>query len=243
MHMRRKDRPQRLLRDRYGGSYLPMVVALTVLFLVGPSLSGHGLLAALAIASLQFIVAFVSVRGASDDRAIIWKVVAIALVALTIQIAGDEADSALVLFAGRFMVVGVLMYIHTLIILDILPDPRVTISTIFGSVGTYMLSILYWATVFSAIQRVVSDAFTGAIEADSSVMDFMYFSMITQTTVGYGDITPVNPLVRSLAGLEAVTGQLYVAIIVAWLVGRAIARQGSQELILGGDPVEVEPRE
>jgi hypothetical protein len=48
--------------------------------------------------------------------------------------------------------------------------------------------------------------------------DLMYFSMSTLTTVGYGDIAPVNPIARSLANLEALIGQLYPAIIVARIV-------------------------
>jgi hypothetical protein len=57
-------------------------------------------------------------------------------------------------------------------------------------------------------------------------LEFLYFSTITQTTVGYGDILPASDLARSLAGFEALSGQLYVAILVAWLVGRAISQAG-----------------
>ena len=51
----------------------------------------------------------------------------------------------------------------------------------------------------------------------------MYFSFITLTTLGYGDVVPVQGFARSLSGAEAVTGQLYVAILIARLVGLHIA--------------------
>jgi hypothetical protein len=56
-------------------------------------------------------------------------------------------------------------------------------------------------------------------------MDFLYYSAITQTTVGYGDIVPVSEFARSLASMEALTGQLYLAILVGWLVGRAVSQR------------------
>jgi hypothetical protein len=53
---------------------------------------------------------------------------------------------------------------------------------------------------------------------------FLYFSFVTLTTAGYGDIAPVNPLIRTLAYLEMVTGQFYLAILVAGLVGLFIGQ-------------------
>ena len=57
---------------------------------------------------------------------------------------------------------------------------------------------------------------------------FLYFSFVTLTTLGYGDITPVHPLARSMATIEALTGQLYIAVLVARLIGLHIiqCRQG-----------------
>jgi hypothetical protein len=55
----------------------------------------------------------------------------------------------------------------------------------------------------------------------------MYYSFVTLTTLGYGDVTPVHPFARTLAYLEAVIGQLYVAVLVASLVGRHVAGLGS----------------
>ena len=62
------------------------------------------------------------------------------------------------------------------------------------------------------------DAFAGHPGADGALADWVYFSFVTLTTVGYGDITPVSTSARSLAMLEALTGQLYPAIIIARLV-------------------------
>ena len=53
----------------------------------------------------------------------------------------------------------------------------------------------------------------------AQLTELMYYSFVTITTLGYGDLTPLKPMVRTLAYLEAILGQFYVAVLVAWLVG------------------------
>ncbi len=60
---------------------------------------------------------------------------------------------------------------------------------------------------------------TGEIYSDTQLWEFIYYSFVTITTLGYGDIYPLIPFARSLAYLEAVCGQLYIALLVASLVG------------------------
>ncbi len=57
---------------------------------------------------------------------------------------------------------------------------------------------------------------------------FVYFSFVTLTTLGYGDITPTTPLTQSLVILEAIFGQIYLIIQVSWLVGLYVAHTRDQ---------------
>ena len=74
----------------------------------------------------------------------------------------------------------------------------------------------------------IPDSFHGltstAIGAPFS--ELMYFSFVTITTLGYGDLIPVKPLARTVAFLEAIIGQFYVAVLVAWLVGMYLSEKG-----------------
>jgi len=63
-------------------------------------------------------------------------------------------------------------------------------------------------------------------DAPSLRRALLYFSFVTQTTMGYGDITPATPLARSLATLQAIAGQLYLTVLVARLVALQIVHQG-----------------
>jgi len=94
---------------------------------------------------------------------------------------------------------------------------------VFGAIVLYLLIGLTWAVAYSAISLHVPHAFAGNAGTNPGLADWVYFSLVTLTTVGYGDIAPVTQGARALATLEAFIGQLYPAIIIA----RLVSLQGS----------------
>ncbi len=90
-----------------------------------------------------------------------------------------------------------------------------------GAVAVYLLMGLWWSVVYSAVLVWDPRAFSSSLPlaADHlSAARMVYFSFVTMTSVGYGDITPVNPLARSLAMLQALFGQLFPVVLLARLV-------------------------
>jgi hypothetical protein len=105
----------------------------------------------------------------------------------------------------------------------------VTFDRILGAIALYVLIGVVWAEAYQLINIHVPGAYAG-IARDSGSLDrssWIYFSFVTLTTVGYGDITPVAHAARSLAILEALIGQLYPAIVLARLVSLHVAGGGS----------------
>lgn len=102
-----------------------------------------------------------------------------------------------------------------------------------GAVSIYLLLGLSWAIVYVGVLEVDPDAFNGADAAPwlESIPEFVYFSFVSLTTLGYGDISPATPITRYLVYLEAIVGQLYIAIMIAGLVGAGI----SDRVIDGSD--------
>jgi hypothetical protein len=99
-----------------------------------------------------------------------------------------------------------------------------------GSILLYMILGLMWSQAYQCIGLLHPDSFAQAIPFQSiedMVLKLNYFSFVTLTTVGYGDITAVHPFARSLATLEALTGQLFPAILIARLVALQIESQRS----------------
>jgi hypothetical protein len=103
----------------------------------------------------------------------------------------------------------------------------VTADKIRGAILAYMLLGLFWCVAYQLVDLLDPAAFhfPGPRTMVSSHLshDLAYYSFITLTTVGYGDITPVQPYARALAMLEALIGQLYPAILIARLVSLQIA--------------------
>jgi hypothetical protein len=102
---------------------------------------------------------------------------------------------------------------------------RVTLHRVQGAVVLYLNIALVFVTLYRFLNTLVPDAFHGLPPVGSeygSGAALLYFSFSTLTTVGYGDITPVFPLARNLASLEAVIGQLFPATLLARLISLEI---------------------
>ena len=96
---------------------------------------------------------------------------------------------------------------------------------LFGAISIYLLLGIIWSLVYVGIVEVDPDAFNGARAGSwlEIVPEFIYFSFVSLTTLGYGDISPATPVSRFVVYLEAITGQLYLAIMIAGLVGIGIS--------------------
>jgi len=97
---------------------------------------------------------------------------------------------------------------------------RVTFHRIVGAVLLYLLIALAFVSLFMLVGLLVPNAFNGLVFEDNEKLasNLIYFSFVTLTSVGYGDIYPVHPIARSLCNLETIIGQLYPATLLARLV-------------------------
>ena len=98
---------------------------------------------------------------------------------------------------------------------------------IAGAICVYLLLGVIWSLAYAIIAVTTPGAFRAPEEITAGLAGgshaFIYFSFVTLTTLGYGDISPVAPVSQTLAWFEAVTGQLYLTILVARLVGLHIS--------------------
>lgn len=107
------------------------------------------------------------------------------------------------------------------IFVTIISARRVTTDIIFGSVAIYLLTAVIVATLFQVMNNFDPGSVATGIDVarDEIYPQFLYFSFITLTSVGYGDFSPVSPAARTIATVTGVFGQLYLAILIAKLVG------------------------
>ncbi|BEU05291.1 hypothetical protein OAG1_40910 [Agarivorans sp. OAG1] len=101
---------------------------------------------------------------------------------------------------------------------------------IVGAICIFLLIGLGWAHLYTILNFWLNDAFNGVPKEhwSTQMTDFIYFSFVTLTTLGYGEITPNTPISRFFTFSEAVFGQFYMAILVASLVGARMSERESE---------------
>lgn len=120
-----------------------------------------------------------------------------------------------------------LSYTTVLVFINILRGSRVDIETLYGAVTVYLLIGLTFTSIYILVESMYPGSFNmtnnyGEIHT-FQVHDLLYYSYVTLTTLGYGEITPVRASARILSISEAVIGQLYLTVLVARLVGLHIS--------------------
>jgi len=100
----------------------------------------------------------------------------------------------------------------------------ISLNRIIGAICIYLLLGVMWSILYAFIELLQPGSFQGFTEqvAASWNRDWVYYSFVTLTTLGYGDITPVSQTARSLSLTEAIVGQFYIAVLVAGLVSAYI---------------------
>ena len=136
----------------------------------------------------------------------IWSSYFVKLSAL--EVVGGLCGAAFFIFA----IIQILIFIYS--------QKKVTRDLIVGAAIVYLLMALTWSFIYGVLESLHPGSFTiPDSQGISTSRHVLYYSFVPITTLGYGEITPVTSLARSLSTLEAVIGQLYLVVQVAWLVG------------------------
>jgi hypothetical protein len=148
-------------------------------------------------------------------------VIAIGLISgLGDLIAGSLTTRGIASLLNLFLVAGAPVAIGRFLI----QRRRVDLDTVLGAVCIYVLFGMFFAYAYAAVGDLGQNHFFAQHAADSAA-NFLYFSFVTLTTVGYGDLTAAGGLGRAIAVLEALTGQLYLVTVVALVVSQLGGRR------------------
>jgi hypothetical protein len=152
--------------------------------------------------------------------------------ALLVHLAASVSAGSVLTAAGHALRVVFLCYVAGLVLRRVLADRTVTLDTVAGAACVYMLLGVAWGSLFLLLESWRPGSFhvpaTWTLGSASDLRSsLMYFSFATLTTLGYGEIHPNDPAAGSLCAAEAVIGQLYLAIMIARLVGLHTSRAAS----------------
>jgi len=169
---------------------------------------------------------FVAVWGLIRNRKMFWfgmAMVALGAVSVVVQLVHASVAAKLV---GLFSVFTFYFMTTLIAFQEMFRPSSINLNKIIGSVCIYLLVGLNWAILYNFESMLHPGAFSGfqASSLEEEMFDLIYYSYVTLSTLGYGDITPVSPIARMLAVIEALFGQFYIAILVASMVGTHISR-------------------
>jgi Ion channel len=126
-----------------------------------------------------------------------------------------------------------LLFIVVVIVRQVLSQPEVTVQSIYGAISTYLIIGLMFAAFYGATYYLHNQHFFVDHET-ASTSNFQYFSFTTLTTLGYGDFTAAESGGRAVAMLEAMTGQIFLSVLVAKLVSSFRPSAASEKSSAGG---------
>ncbi len=218
------------------GRYGILLITLVLLMLLQPTVDttiGKYLLETMFIVTL-----LAGLRAIGVGKGLLRFEIVILAISLGLNIAGSLLTGYETLFfigiAGRALFMTL---VAMTILFDLFRRQEVSDDSLAGAVCIYLMIAVIWGYFFLLIEFLVPGSFSFTREGKAMALwsardfyPFMYFSLITMTTVGFGDMLPLTTAARTLTTLEAIVGQVYLTILVARLVGMyLVSQQNSRE--------------
>jgi Ion channel len=212
-----------MAKQEYRGRHLALLISILLLIVISPFAVTfrHGILV------LNILGAGVLVAGSyalSERRYLFITAIFLSAISISATSYVIAAPSRPAIVASHATIVVLVSFFSVTILGYVLHSGRITTDRIFAAICVYLLIAYAWTFAYAVLEELVPGSFGPFPDPDSNdfvgrVLQLRYFSFMTLTTVGYGDILPRSPTARTMAIFESVMGQLYLAVLVARLVG------------------------
>ncbi|MBI5897001.1 MAG: two pore domain potassium channel family protein [Desulfobacterales bacterium] len=201
------------------GRFTKLLLLLLGMLVVAPLLDAFLHLKLLEDLFLTAVFIYATYAFSRDKRLLI-TAVCLALPAIALTWLSPVVNLRWLTISGNLCDVAFIFTITIAILAHIFRQKDVSADVIAGAIVVYLLMAVMWSQLYWVLESFRPGQFNvPAGDGQITPALMRYFSLVTITTVGYGDITPLTPVARAFANLEAVMGQLYLVIQVAWLVG------------------------
>lgn len=199
--------------DRYGPVFLLLVGSVGFTTFIDDSDLAR------AIAGVVLLVSVVGTLRATGVSPFQLRLTLATGAALAVAVVAGEATNSSGVEATVALVVAIALgFAATTLLRRIFEQPVIRVREVVAALSAYLEFAMAFAFLYMAAARVTGVAFfESGIAAGMS--DFVYFSVVTITTLGYDDLTPATDLGRSLAMVETLFGQVFLVVLVAFLVG------------------------
>lgn len=223
------NQPAKTILHRTPLYHLELLLVLILMLVVQSFLNTDNMVQRTMFNFLLLAVVLAAIRSLSDSRHRLVTAVFVGLVSYACSWFAEFTDSTLLI--GSLLIGYIVVFVILLIALseNVFGAGAIDANRIIGACCIYFVLGLLWALIYSLLESLQPGSFhfvdrpVAETLVQDKVSDFMYFSNVTLTTLGYGDIAPVSRPAKMFASLEAIVGQLYVAIIIGRMVGLHIS--------------------
>jgi hypothetical protein len=214
------------LRSRFGALFIALLAAIVV-----PPMLPPGRTLSFLFALFITGVLFSGLYAVSKEKRHLLIGVLLVIPAVTLNWWNEFTPTPAAEFISSTLTAVFLFYLGWLIFLHILTSRRVDTDLVYAAICIYLLLGYTCGTIFYLIELATPGPAVLAGTADTILRESeaVYYSFVTLTTLGYGDIVPKHEMARALAMLEAVTGQLFLAVLLARLVALHTTRTGKTD--------------
>ena len=176
--------------------------------------------------SLFFTLVLVNVVYTVSRRGrVFYLVIGLTLVTLIVDWVGNVIELPAEPLLRAFLNVALLGLVDVVILQDVLRAEKVTAEKVYGGVCVYLILGIQCAILLAALAAQDPSALSVPLESGRPMTQMLYFSFVTMTTLGYGDISAYSTAARVLASVQALLGQLYLTVLVARLVALQITHE------------------
>ncbi|MGA9599170.1 MAG: ion channel [Methylocystis sp.] len=227
---RRARQTIRGLRDRWGDKLLTVltVLLLVMMFVIAPlqAVFDGGFAYFAGGIALLMIASALILSGSWFVMLLMAAAFALNIGVVLNRFRGAQGDYDLHVLSVGWLVLSITLGV--VVARAVFASGQVSYHRIVGAILLYILVALAFVALYLIVGLTAPDAFKDMVFDDARELtsQLIYFSCSTLTTLGYGDIVPVNPFARSLANLEAIVGQLYPAILIGRLVTLQLQERG-----------------
>jgi hypothetical protein len=217
---KKKPRILKHLWDKESGLSGMLILLFIMHFVLIPIFGSHRLfMVILNIFWMLFLMAGIFALAKNQKQALVISIIPVLFIVFGwISIYNT---STIIITTELILTVCTFALLIMLVLIKVFEPGPVTVYRIIGSIVVYMLLANLWAMVYIFLYQNIEGSFQVTLppfETNSLQANFLYFSYITITTTGYGEILPLHPLARSLVQIEAMIGVLYPVILIGRLV-------------------------
>jgi hypothetical protein len=199
---------------------LYLLLSLLLIILLSPFLGTHRVGEFFLLIAL-FVTLTVAVLELHGKRTLRWLAITVATPIVLVELAGVFYPSRLLMILDYVLLMAFFGFSSVGLFTYLGKPGAISSGRLYASVSLYLMLATFWFALYNLTEAIYPASFVQAGAPATARVPraaLLYFSLITLTTVGYGDIVPVTPAARVFAALEGAAGVLYIAITVARLV-------------------------